>query len=208
MLKIVTTLIPLLISTTALAQVPAMNPGPYAGYAPTYQQQYDDPREIVQQGVERLKAFIDGNLTSANPAAINGFLQQEIAPYFDFDIMTQLILGPMEYQFDTKQRYAARIMVRNQFLQALASNLSGYQGGQVNMMNVSGNLGMGRVSVRLLIYRPDQYPMTIELRITRTSNGWKIYDVAANGMSAVAHYRNYIQSILMRSGPAGLDQMR
>lgn len=206
MKKILITLFALLYSAFLPAQVPTGNIPPQAPYNPGQQNQMLGPQQTIQQGVERLRAFIDTNMTS-NPAGINSFLQQQIAPYFDFDAMTRLVLGPLDYQLTTKQRYAVRIMIRNHFLQALASNLANYRGGQIDYMNVSGNLGYGRVRVRLRIYRPGLYPMGIELRIARTNAGWKIYDVAANGISAVAHYRNYIQSVILRSGPAGLTRM-
>lgn len=162
-----------------------------------------DPRQTVQQGVDRLQAFIQSN-PNLNPAMVSGFLQKEIAEYFDFEAMARLVLGPLDFSLDEKQRRDVRLMIRDQFLAALGNNLSAYRGGNVGIVNVNGNLSAGRVNVRLGIYRPGQYPMLVELRIARGPLGWKIYDVAANGVSAVAHYRNYIQSVLLRAGPQGL----
>jgi len=196
----------LLFASAIQAQIPAGSRSPVSPYSPSYNTETIGPRETIQQGVNRIQTFIDGNNTIA-PAMLNSFVQKEIAPFFDFEVMTRLILGPLEYQLNTKQRYAAHIMIRNQFLSALTSNLSGYRGGRVDYMNVSGNLGLGRVKVVLRIYQPGQYPMIVELRIARTNKGWKIYDVSANGVSAIAHYRNYIQSIILRSGPEGLTRL-
>lgn len=199
------TLFILLFSASLLAQAPDNNIPP-TPYAPIYNNNVSDPTETIQQGVERLKTFISDNAINS-PAKVNAFLQTEISPYFDFETMTRLILGPLDYQLNQQQRYAVRIMIRNRFLAALASNLAAYRGGQIDYMNVTGNLGYGKVRVRLRIYRPGLYPMGIELRIARTNTGWKIYDVSANGISAVSHYRNYIQSVILRSGPAGLTQL-
>jgi len=205
--KIIIAALVLLASTNSQAQFPA--PGNPTAPSPTLDPSANtnmlNPQQTIQQGVERLQSFISGRV-AADPALVQSFIQTEIAPYFDFATMTRLILGPLEYQLTPKQQYAARIMIRNQFLAALANNLMSYRGGRVDYLNVSGNLGMGQVKVRLRIYQPGKYPLALELRIARNYDGWKIYDVAANGVSAVAHYRNYVQSVIMRSGPQGLLQ--
>jgi len=188
---------------SAYAQAPASQTSPRPFHGNT--QQVPDPGDTIRQGIKRIQAFLATDAL-ANPAQVNAFLEREVAPGFDFTAMTQLILGPLNYSINDQQRRNVTIMVRKAFLKALAANLSNYRGGRVGNVRVTGNTNRGRVAARLAIYMPNQYPTVIELRIALGPKGWKIIDVSANGVSAVAHYRNFVRSVVQRSGFEGLLQ--
>ncbi|TNG00176.1 MAG: ABC transporter substrate-binding protein [Gammaproteobacteria bacterium] len=114
--------------------------------------------------------------------------------------MTQLIIGRLAQNFNTQQRQITQNVIEKLLLSSLANNLSKYRGGKIDYMRLSGNLHRGRVSVRMRIVQQGQYPVALELRIAQGRDGWKVYDVAANGVSAVAHYRNYVRSVIQREG--------
>jgi len=141
----------------------------------------------------------------ANPAQVRVFMEKEVAQFFDFNAMAHLVLGPLNYRISSQQRQGATAMIKKAFLTAFAANLSDYRGGKVKYLNISGNLNQGKVYVRLAIQLPNQYPSLVKLRFARGPNGWKIIDVSANGMSAVAHYRNYVRSVVQRSGLEALQ---
>lgn len=204
----------LLLLSISLFLAPAlqaqMNPGyppPPAPPAPQFPVNNDfaHPQEMVKQGVARLEAFVEGN-NLEDAGSVSAFLAREVSPFFDFERMTGEILGPLNYHLDDQQRASVRDRIQQQFLTALASNLANYKGGKVEYVNINGNLSQGRVNVALRVYRPGQFSTIVLLRIGRTGNDWKIYDVSANGVSAVAHYRNYILSTVQRSGIQALFQ--
>ena len=186
-------------STYAQAQVSNTTPRP--SHSNTHQ--VPDPGNTIRQGVKRIQVFLATDAL-ANPAQVQAFLEKEVAPGFDFTAMTQLILGPLNYHINEQQRQGVTVMVRQAFLKALGANLSSYRGGRVGSIRVTGNPDRGRVTARLAIYMPNQYPTAIELRIALGPKGWKIIDVSANGISAVAHYRNFVRSVVQRSGIEGL----
>ena len=187
---------------SASAQAPTSNPSSQAFYNPATQAPH--PRETIQQGVKLLQAFITSD-AMANPAQVRVFMEKEVAQFFDFNAMAHLVLGPLNYRINSQQRQGATAMIKKAFLTAFAANLSDYRGGKVKYLNISGNLNQGKVYVRLAIQLPNQYPSLVKLRFARGPNGWKIIDVSANGMSAVAHYRNYVRSVVQRSGLEALQ---
>ena len=162
-----------------------------------------DPRETIERGVDSIKSFLATDART-NPALVNQFIENKIAPFFDFTAMTNQILGPLNYRLTPLQRQGAILKVKRSFLSALANNLAKYRGGETRYLKVVGNLARGRVRVSLAVYRPDHYPTILELRIAYGPMGWKVVDVSADGVSAVAYYRNYVQSVIQRSGLDGL----
>lgn len=200
---ILTAILCLAASQPAYAQTPMHQPAARQNYSQAYQ--LPDPRQTIQQGAQQIQAFLTTD-ASTDPAQTASFLDKNVAPLFDFTAMSRAALGPLNNHVNNQQRQKITTMIKNRFLTALASNLSNYRGGKVNYMNVSGNLRSGRINVRLAIYLPKQYPTIIELRLARGSADWKIIDVSANGVSAVAHYRNYVRSVAQRSGLESLFQ--
>lgn len=169
----------------------------------SHSQPVPDPRETIERGVDSIKAFLATDART-NPALVNQFIENKIAPLFDFNAMTNQILGPLNYRLTPLQRQGAILKVKRSFLSALAKNLVQYRGGDTRYLKVVGNLARGRVRVKLAVYRPDHYPTILELRIAHGPMGWKVIDVSADGLSAVAFYRNYVQSVIQRSGVDGL----
>ena len=188
--------------TPAMAQT-----GPGAGSASPFFSQHrppvPDPRDTIERGLDRIKAFL-ATSDQTNPVLINEFIEREVAPFFDFNTMTQQILGPLNYRLTPLQRQGAALKVKRSFLSALANNLAKYRGGDARYLKATGNLNRGRVRVRLAVFRPDTYPTILELRIAHGATGWKVVDVSADGVSAVAYYRNYVRSVVQRSGLDGL----
>jgi ABC-type transporter MlaC component len=64
--------------------------------------------------------------------------------------------------------------------------------------------GRSEVVVSARVSPPRGYPVRVDFRFMDGPEGWKIYDVASNGSSAVIYYRNYFQSRLHRGGPPEL----
>ena len=208
---LVITVVGLALSTQIHAQLPHHPPGSYATgpYPAPTAYPMRDPRKVVQTGIDKIRMFVESEKLD-DAASLQRFVETEVAPFFDFSTMSSLILGHLEYSLDPQQRNAINTMIKQRFLAALVNNLSDYRGGQARLVNVNGNLYRGRVNAIVHVYRQNQYPTAVELRIARIRGEWKIYDVAANGVSAVAHYRNHVHSVVQRSGIQALftDKMR
>ncbi len=44
-------------------------------------------------------------------------------------------------------------------------------------------------------------PSELDFRLYRGNDGWKVFDVVANGSSAVVYYRDYFRNAFRRGGP-------
>ncbi len=161
--------------------------------------QKDSIQQIIQSGISRLQAFIQA-ASPNDPQQVRTFLDKEVAPYFDFQAMSRMIIGPLERQLTEEQKTNAQQLIKEQFIASFARNLLNYRGGHAQLMGVSGSERSGMMRVRVYIYRYQTYPTVVELRLGHGPEGWKIYDVAANGMSAISHFRNFLHSTIQRSG--------
>jgi len=141
--------------------------------------------------MNRLVAFLQKNPSSDQ---ISSFVDAEIAPYFDFSYMTQWVAG-RNYRFMNEgQRQAMEDQLKQMFLGALAQRLGGYSNQGVRF-NRPRRIDRNEVSVGVDILQPGTYPARLNFRFYRSDSGWKVFDVSANGSSALVHYRKYFAQL-------------
>ena len=189
----------LCISDIASAQ-PYYFPG--AGKAPgaPREAQQPGPVSLLKAGLSRLIAYADQK-ERPSETQIAAFLDRNIAPYFDFAYMARWAGGQMWRGMSPDQRRAFESRLQRQFLGTLAERLTSYGGQQVKVLRAR----RGRpneVVVGVAVQNPRGYPARLDFRFYRSSEGWKVFDVSANGSSAVMHYRKHFNR-LMRQGAEG-----
>jgi phospholipid transport system substrate-binding protein len=156
------------------------------------------PGMILQQGLGKLQRFM-GQKTRPGQRELVMFLETEIAPYFDFDYMARWVSGPRWRYLNSEQKRQMKQQLKEQFLATLVQKLSAY-GGQGYRMLATRRGHNGEVTVGIAIQNPGGYPARMKFRFYRGNNGWKVFDVMANGNSAVVHYRQHFNRQLPRFG--------
>ena len=167
----------------------------------TQTQQQVGPAQVLRQGVGKLIAFM-GQPNQPDAAQIQAFLDREIAPYFDFDYMARWVAGPKYRSMNAAQREEMKNQLEARFLGALAQRLGGYR--QPEGACAAPAPGQGNeVTVGVGILKPGGYPAKMDFRFYRSEDGWKVFDVAANGSSALVYYRQqFNRSLRQRRAPA------
>jgi len=176
-----------LVANTVLATYPApMAPMP-------------EPVKIVKQGLEKLQS-IGQAAEQKNPTALAEQLSKEIAPYFDFGYMANWVAGPMKRRMSEQKLQALAGQIRGKFLTTLAEKLSADKGYKFQILPLGGNFRTGEIQVSVGVIQANNQPMMrIRFRLYLSAEGWKVFDVMANGSSAVAHYRReFMQQMMPR----------
>jgi phospholipid transport system substrate-binding protein len=158
------------------------------------------PEQVLREGIGRLIGFMDEK-QRPSPAQLRAFVDNKIAPYFDFAYMTQWIAGPKYRSMSPEQKEKMEGRLQGLFLGALVQRLGNYSDQQVRFLPPR----RGRsndVTVGVGIIQPDGYPAEIDFRFYRSKQGWRIFDVSANGSSALVHFRQkFKRDMRQRSAP-------
>jgi phospholipid transport system substrate-binding protein len=147
--------------------------------------------EAVKAGMDKLTAYLSQK-DAPNKLQAAAFLDREIAPYFDFAYMAQWIAGPGWAGMSEEERKAMAANIEASFLTSLAAQMAKYDGQQVRYLRPLPGPG-GTVKVPVGILRPGAYPARMTFRTYRSADGWKVYDVEANGRSVAAYYRTQMR---------------
>ena len=189
------------LSPAAFAQVH----GGAAGYAA--QPLAAGPAQVLTRGIDRLTGFLIG-AGEATPEATLKFLEAEIAPHFDFAYMSAWAAGPYHHRLDAgqKARFAERL--KTLFLGALARNLGSFSRPlpRIDVYRPRPGRSSRETVVPARVIFASGFAARLEFRFYWSGTAWRIFDVAANGASAVAYYRRYFRDVLERLGPESLSE--
>jgi phospholipid transport system substrate-binding protein len=188
-----------LVLAGGVAAAPAQNP--------TYSRQDPSglagPAMVLREGVETLTGYLDAH-RDFTPEQLRRFLEKEIGPYFDFQRMSYWAAGPLNRYFTAHQRQRFTDLFKQRFLGSMTRQLSSYRHTRLQYLRPLGNPLQGDVTLGVRVFSDNAYPVQIDFRLHRGQKGWKVYDVMANGSSAIAHYRNEFGMLARQYGIGGL----
>ena len=181
---------------------------PYSGQARPHSGQsalaeLAEPAQVLRSGIETLTSYLDRS-SNISPAQLQGYLEEKIVPYFDFQRMSHWTAGPLNRKLDAGQKIQLQEVLKKRFLTAMAEQLSHYRNSRIQYMRPKGNLYKGEVTLGVRVFSRNQPPVQVDFKLYKSRGGWKVYDVVANGMSAVSHYRKEFSGIARRYGIRGL----
>ena len=176
------------------APYPPGYPGSYNRY-PINNIASENPGTIVRAGVAKLTNFIkSGRATDRNQAL--AFTAAEIEPYFDFEYMTRWAAGPAWKHMSPQQRAFMQDELKKSFMNTLASRLVTYTDQPIRYFTPRGQDG-NDVRVSAWIMQPSGIPTRLEFRFYKNrDHQWKIFDVKAEGNSAVVYYRKQFRHLM------------
>ncbi|MGB5541719.1 MAG: ABC transporter substrate-binding protein [Gammaproteobacteria bacterium] len=170
------------------------------GYTSSYPRHIIDkrtstnPGAIVKAGVNKLTNFIKSGQAADRDQAI-AFMTTEIEPYFDFEYMTRWAAGPAWSRMSPQQRAYMQDELKKSFMNTLATKLVTYTDQPIRYFTPRGQDG-NDVRVNAWIMQPTGIPTKLEFRFYKTNDQWKIFDVKAEGNSAVVYYRKQFRHLM------------
>ena len=162
-----------------------------------------EPAALVKSNVDEVLAVIKQN---KDRRALNELAERKIAPHFDFQAMTRLAVGRSWRDATPAQQQKLEAAFRGLLVKTYTAALSqpGLSNVAVEVRPVQVKQGQDEVTVKSVAKQSGKPPVTIDYRMARSSNGWKVFDVIVENLSLVTNYRDSFAAEIGRSGIDGL----
>jgi len=159
-------------------------------------------RTTTQEVLAILKQ--DKDIQSGNQSRVYQLVEAKILPNFDFNRMTQLAVGKHWPRATAKQKQELVTEFRNLLVRTYSSSLTAFTNQTVEFKPLAMKPDETDVTVRSEIRQPGGQPIPIDYSMYKTAFGWKVYDVAIDGVSLVTNYRASFSSTIRQNGIDGL----
>ena len=148
---------------------------------------------------------IDVIAKNKDARALVDLAEKKVTAHFDFKRMTQLAVGRSWSEANATQQAALERAFRTLLVRTYAAALAQTSGKtRVDVKAPSSSAGDAEVMVRTVVNEPGRKPFAIDYRMSKSSGGWKVFDVVVENLSLVTNYRSSFQSEISRSGIDGL----
>jgi ABC-type transporter MlaC component len=180
----------LLVLVVALL-VPAPPVGAYfsdPGYVPL--------RRDLPNGIDMLESGLywlqdlSGVENPRDPASIIGLMEDQAARFFDFAYMAYLVGGPEYTRLNALQRSHFQNRLRDKLFEGLARRMGMFNSRIPQVWPITPHpTGPYTWVAGGTFYHPAGPDIRLVFYFYLSSNGWRIYDVTSNGVSAVENLR-------------------
>jgi phospholipid transport system substrate-binding protein len=164
------------------------------------------PEELVKQVTSDVLGTIqsDKKLQAGDKQKALDLAEQKVLPHIDFKEAVHLAMGRSWNQATPEQQEQLTKAFRTMLVRIYSNAIERYQGQTMKVLPVRMQPGATEVVVRNQYLSPGKPPTPVEYSMRKTSEGWKIYDIAVEGVSLVLTYRAEFENITRTSGVDGL----
>jgi len=159
-------------------------------------------RKITSDVLDSIHA--DKQLQAGDRKKALALAEQKILPHVDFREATLLAMGKSWHSATPAQRERLVSEFRSMLVRIYSNAIDVYRGQTLKVMPVRLPQGATDVVVRNQYLREGRPPVAVEYSMKKAPEGWKIYDIAIEGVSLVLTYRAEFESVIRSSGVDGL----
>ena len=187
MKRILATLASLLVMSSAIAQEVA-------------------PDVLVKGVTDDVLAIVraDKDIQSGNTHKAVALAEAKVLPHFNFPHMTALAVGKEWRQATPAQQKSLIDEFRTLLVRTYSKALTEYRSQTINFKPLKMAASDTEAVVRSVVNQPGSKPVQIDYNLERTEQGWKVYDIAVDGISFINNHRNQFNAIVQKEGINGL----
>lgn len=166
------------------------------------------PDVLVKHAAEEVLEIVkkDKDIQAGDQKKIFALAEEKILPYFDFERISQLVLGRYWTRASKDQKEAFEREFRSLMLRTYATALSKYRNQIIEYKPLRMQPGDSKAVVKTQILQPGGQPIGIDYTLEKMAEGWKVTDLVIEDVSLVTNYRSQFSNEVRQSGLDGLIQ--
>jgi len=162
------------------------------------------PDVMIRKASEDVVGAVDHDHLSANDQRFKDMLKAEVLPNFDFNRITALAVGHHWREASPQQQSTMTHEFETLLVRAYSSALTANKVKTIDVAPLHAGEGDKEVSVKSTVTPENGRAVAIDYHLERMPSGWKIYDVAVDGVSLVTNYRTQFDARIKQGGIDGL----
>ena len=161
----------------------------------------NDPLELVRTTTETVVSELArAPDIKTDPDQLQQLVETKVSPKIDFARLSRLTLGKHWRTASPQQRQRFTAGFRNLLLKTYSTSLAEYSGQSIEYRLLSTGAEGRRATVRTLLKRLSDPPVTVDYRLYQNADSWKIYDVSIEGISLAVNYRSSFNEAINSHG--------
>jgi phospholipid transport system substrate-binding protein len=171
------------------------------------QAQPEAPDKLVSRVSGEVLDILAQSGSSPGSSEVQALVREKVLPHFDFTRMTSLAAGLSWRKATPAQQTELVEQFRTLLVRTYSSALGKYQGQKLEFDPLRESADKKKAIVRSRLLQSGSQAITVDYRMALGEDGWKIFDVAVDGVSLVTTYRDSFSEEARNNGIDGLIRM-
>ena len=170
--------------------------------APAALAQEANPEQLVQKITNEVLAAVksDKQLAAGDRQKALKLAEEKVLPYIDFEEATRLAVGRSWTKATPEQKKSLVTEFRNMLVRTYSNALGEYEGQTLKILPSRKSDAPDEATVRTQYLRQGAPPLPIDFQMLKKDGGWKVYDIAVEGVSLVLTYRSEFDQVVKQGG--------
>ena len=161
-----------------------------------------DPQQLVGDLATRLLTMLDRDRAAIrrDPSVVVPRLDELLSPHFDTEYTARLVLGAhwRDATSENRRRFAQALF--RTLLRTYAEAVSEWTPDRFKLLPLSGDAAALQVTVHTQVTRPGGALVSVDYRLHKTADDWKVFDVIVDGVSYVRIQRDDVETDVAQRG--------
>ena len=159
------------------------------------------PQKLIEQTSNRILQELRQINYKVDFAQAIQIVDKYIEPHVDFDRFAALVLGKHWRNATPEQRRQFKKEFKTLLIRTYATAYGEYAEWEIHFKPLRNwKPGAKKVIVRTEFVQPGKEPASVDFRMIRHGNEWKVYDVIIEGVDLVKNYRTSFGEEIARTG--------
>ena len=142
----------------------------------------------------------DKDIQNGDYKKLVALTEEKIVPHFNFERMSQLVLGRNWPKSSKEQQGQFVAEFRNLLVRTYSSALAKYRNQTMDYKPLRAQPGDIRVVVKTLILQAGGQPVKVDYNLEKYGEEWKVIDVTIEDVSIVTSYRSQFDDTIKKDG--------
>ncbi|MDF0604374.1 ABC transporter substrate-binding protein [Neisseriaceae bacterium TC5R-5] len=168
----------------------------------------DGPADFIKENSRQILEILKQD-NGKNTRQIRQQVESAAIPLFDFQRMTALAVGLGWRQATAEQRAQLTQQFQTLLVQTYSSTMTRFKAAQIDIKpNPVMSNDNREATVKSTVTLPNNpNPVSVDYSLSKTPQGWRVYNVSVEGASLVTVYRNTFNEEIRKNGVDGLVKM-
>lgn len=166
----------------------------------------ENPAALVKEVTQKVlnKLAEDKQRLKTDASVVNEYVNEFVLPNFDFEYMSQLVLGKYWRKTSADEKAAFTNEFRTLLVRTYANSLTNYSDQEVEYLPWRPGADPDDTKVGVEIIPAAGPSIPIDYALHKVDGKWKVYDVSVDGLSLVTNYRRSFGKKVKNEGVTAL----
>jgi len=151
-------------------------------------------QQIVEDTASQIKSKMRDETFAKDFKKVTVYVDSLIETHTDFELISSLVLGKLWKQATDNQRIQFQNEFRRLLVRTYSRTFMEIKEWSINYLPIIPQSDENKLLVKTQVLQSGQKPISLDYRMLKVGDQWKIYDLIIEGVSLVTNYRTIFKN--------------